>query len=340
MTWVVPLSALRTAQVALLSAILDFTGSFSFMRKLALAFAILLVACAGPGVKEVLQHHDQPRRQELAATPFFPHDAYQGGPAALATLLTASGYPATPEELAPQVYVPAHKRSGQTEMLAAARHRGALTLMIPARLDALLAEVAAGNPVLVLQNRGFSWAPAWHYAVVVGYDLDSKDVWLRSGTTRREEMSLNTFARSWERSGNWAFLTLPPGKLPASVDQDMFTRALLEYEQSAPIEDVRRTYAAAAEHWRDDLVLAIGAGNSAYIAHDFMAARAAFQQAVDAHPDSAPAHNNLANVELALGHYAEAQQHAERALQLAAPDSSLRPLILDTLAAIQERRPH
>lgn len=281
------------------------------MHKLILALTVLLVACAGPGVKEVLQRHDQPRRHELTATPFFPQDAYQSGPAALATLLTASGYPTTPEELTPQVYVPAREGSVQTEMLAAARRRGALTLMIPARLDALLAEVAAGNPVLVLKNRGFSWAPAWQYAVVIGYDLDSKDVWLWSGTTKREEMSLNAFARSWERSGNWGFLTLPPGKLPASVDQDVFTRALLEYEISAPPEDVRRTYAAAAERWRDNLVLSIGAGNSAYIAHDFRTARSAFQQAVDAHPDSAAAHNNLANVELALGHYAEAQQHAE-----------------------------
>ena len=309
------------------------------VRSWVLALAVFLASCAGPGVKEALQNHEQPRRHELTATPFFPQDAYQCGPAALATLLTAAGYPATPEALTPQVYVPARGGSLQVEMLAVARHRGALTLVVPPRLEALFAEVTAGNPVLVLQNRGVSWAPVWHYAVVVGYDLDRKDVWLRSGTTRREEMSLNAFARTWERSGNWAFMALPPGKLPASVDEDTFTRALLEYEKSASPEDVRRTYAAAAERWRDNLVLAIGAGNSAYVAHDFIAARAAFSQAVTAHPDSAAAHNNLANVELALGHYAEAQQHAERALALAAPDSTLRPLILDTLAAIDQRRP-
>lgn len=309
------------------------------MRWFVLALAVMLAACAGPGVREVVQRDDLPRRQELTGTPFFPQDAYQCGPAALATALTAAGYPATPDVLTPQVYVPARQGSLQVEMLAAARRNGALTLVIPPRLEALLAEVAAGNPVVVMQNLGFSWAPAWHYAVVIGYDLDRKDIWLRSGTTKREEMSLNTFARTWERSGNWGFLTLPAGKLPASVDQEAFTRALLEYEKSAPPEAVRSTYAAAAERWRDNLVLAIGAGNSAYVAHDFAAARAAFRQAVDSHPDSPAAHNNLANVELALGHYAEAQQHAEQALSLAASDSPLRPLILDTLAAIQQRRP-
>lgn len=309
------------------------------LRCVILALAVALTACAGPGVKETLQRYEQPRRQELAGTPFFSQEAYQCGPAALATVLTAAGYPVQPEALVSQVYVPARQGSLQVEMLAAARRHGALTLVIPPRLDALLAEVAAGNPVLVLQNLGFSWVPVWHYAVVVGYDLDRRQVWLRSGTTKREEMGLDTFARTWARSGNWAFVVLSPGRLPASVDQDTFTRALLEYEKSAPPADVRKAYAAAAGRWRDNLVLAIGAGNSAYAEHDFIAAQAAFAQAVDAHPDSAAAHNNLANVELALGHYAEAQQHAERALSLVAPDSSLRPLVLETLAEIRQRRP-
>jgi hypothetical protein len=183
------------------------------VRAWVVLLTLLLASCAGPGVKEALQQHDQPRRHELTATPFFPQDAYQCGPAALATILTAAGYPATPEALTPQV-VPAREGSLQVEMLAASRNRGALTLMLPPRLEALLKEVAAGNPVLVLQNRGLSWVPAWHYAVVVGYDLDRRDVWLRSGTTERDEMSLNAFARTWARSGNWAFMALPPGQTP------------------------------------------------------------------------------------------------------------------------------
>lgn len=309
------------------------------LRCVILALAVALTACAGPGVKEALQRYEQPRRQELAGTPFFPQEAYQCGPAALATVLTAAGYPVQPDALVSQVYVPDRQGSLQVEMLAASRRHGALTLVIPPRLDALLAEVAAGNPVLVLQNLGFSWVPVWHYAVVVGYDLDRRQVWLRSGTTKREEMSLDTFASTWARSGNWAFVALSPGRLPASVDQDAFARALLEYEKSASPADVRKTYAAAAKRWRASLVLAIGAGNSAYAEHDFIAAQAAFAQAVAAHPDSPAAHNNLANVELALGHYAEAQQHAERALSLVAPDSSLRPLVLKTLAEIRQRRP-
>src|SRR2546422_3737218 len=35
-------------------------------------------------------------------------------------------------------------------------------------LSDLLAEVAAGHPVLVFQNLGLHWIPRWHFAVAVG----------------------------------------------------------------------------------------------------------------------------------------------------------------------------
>ena len=44
--------------------------------------------------------------RELTQVPFFPQTIHQCGPAALATVLGWSGVPATPEELAPQVYIP------------------------------------------------------------------------------------------------------------------------------------------------------------------------------------------------------------------------------------------
>jgi hypothetical protein len=50
-------------------------------------------------------------------------------------------------------------------------------------VTALAAELAAGRPVLVLQNLGLERAPVWHYAVVDG--IDQGDVILRSGTQQR-----------------------------------------------------------------------------------------------------------------------------------------------------------
>src|SRR3569623_3150374 len=73
--------------------------------------------------------------------------------------------------------------------LAQQRRYQRLPNVLEPELAALLREVGAGHPVQVLQNRGLSWAPRWHYAVVVGYDLARDEVVLRSGTERRHRVS-------------------------------------------------------------------------------------------------------------------------------------------------------
>ena len=84
-------------------------------------------------------------------------------------------------------------------------------------LTALLEEIAAGNPVLVLQNLGLDVAPVWHYAVVVGYDLDRQILVLRSGTTPRRITGLAKFERTWERSEYWGMVITPNDRVPVTA---------------------------------------------------------------------------------------------------------------------------
>ena len=107
---------------------------------------------------------------QLDTTPFFPQREHECGPAALATLLGAAGQEASPEVLAPLLLVPGFEGSLQPELLAQARRRGFVAQPIAPTLAALVAELRAGRPVLVLQNNGLGWYPKWHYAVVIGYD--------------------------------------------------------------------------------------------------------------------------------------------------------------------------
>ena len=97
-------------------------------------------------------------------------------PAALATVLVASGVNVSPEALVPMVYVPLRQGSFQVEMVAAARSFDRLAYQIPPTLDALFAEISMGHPVLVLQNQGLSWYPRWHFAVVRGFDIKRRRV--------------------------------------------------------------------------------------------------------------------------------------------------------------------
>ncbi|MGD8236773.1 MAG: hypothetical protein PVJ65_11540, partial [Chromatiales bacterium] len=67
---------------------------------------------------------------QLADTPFFPQQAYQCGPAALATVLNANGVSISPEQLVPQVYLPERRGSLQVEMIAAARRYDQVPVVI------------------------------------------------------------------------------------------------------------------------------------------------------------------------------------------------------------------
>lgn len=305
-------------------------------RALLAAAALALGGCAAPGVERAAARPDLPGRVELAATPFFPQEDFLCGPAALATSLSAVGLATVPDALTPEVYVPARQGSLQIEMLAAARRHGAVAYVLPDRLDALLAEVAAGHPVLVLQNMGLDWAPSWHYAVAIGYDLAAGELILRSGTERRQVLTLNTFQYTWNRSQRWAFVALPPGRLPASVDAPGAAEAVAAFARVGSQADGYRAYAAAAARWPEDLVLAIGLGNSAYALGRLAEARSIFESTTRRHPDSGAAFNNLAHVLAELGDYPAARAAARRALEIGGP---WREAARATLDQIERRQP-
>lgn len=305
-----------------------------------LVFAFMLSSCAATGVREVTIDPKLPRYSELKQTPFFPQQEYHCGPAALATALHAVDIRVSPDTLAPEVYIPSRKGSLQIEMLAAARRHGALAVKIAPDLGAVLKEIAAGNVVVVMQNLGLSWAPSWHYAVVVGYDLDKELMWLRSGTYERFEMSLSTFQRTWARSQYWAFVAMRPGSLPATAGLDSVIQALVAFEKNASVGDKTLAYTAAVKRWPDNLVLLMGLGNSAFMAGDLTAAASAFSTAIEKHPESAAAYNNYANVLLAQRKYREAKVAAEHGLQLAQKDAKLQAQIKATLDDISSASTH
>lgn len=298
--------------------------------------AVLLTGCATPP-RALLQESASrlPPRAELAATPFFPQERYQCGPAALSMSLATAGINVTPDTLKPQVYVPQREGSLQPEMLAAARRNGAVAMTIPPSLDALLTELAAGHPVLVLQNLSLSWMPLWHYAVAIGYDLAQDEIILRSGTTERLTMPLYTFDKTWDRGARWAMVTLPPGRLPATVEEATAVDALLAFEKTGDAARARKAYASALQRWPHNLALQLGLGNTAYAAGDRRAAAAAFRQATQEHPDNAPAFINLATVLLELGEVKQARRAAESAFALGGP---WRETAATTLKSIEKRK--
>jgi hypothetical protein len=199
-----------------------------------LCAALLLAGCATPQTQAVLrQQGDLPRQMELAGVPYHPQDANQCGPATLAMAMGAHGTTVAPEILAQQVYLPEKAGSLQVEMLSATRRHGFVAYLIDPTLTALLGEIAAGRPVIVLENLAFNWYPQWHYAVAIGYDLDRGTIVLRSGAEQRQVLPLTTFEHLWARSGYWGLLALPPDQLPAHANETRYVAAAVALETTA-----------------------------------------------------------------------------------------------------------
>ena len=255
-----------------------------------------------------------PTRVELTRTPFFPQTELHCGPAALATALGALGLAASPETLGREVFLPARSGSLQTEMLAGARRHGAVAVRIPGTVESALREVAAGDVVVVLLNLGLAIAPRWHYAVVVGYDLEQRELLMRSGSTERDRISLRTFEHTWARSGHWAFVAVPPGRWPVTARVDAATEAAIGFERSASPAQAMKVYETGLTRWPESLPLAIGLGTSAHAVGDTARAKEVFRRAGEQHGSGA-AWLNLARLLQSEGKRDEAIAAAQRALR-------------------------
>jgi tetratricopeptide (TPR) repeat protein len=277
-----------------------------------------------------------PPRAELDTVPFFAQEEYQCGPAALAMALNAAGIAATPDALTEQVYIPARKGSLQVEMLASARRHGLLAYELAPELKDVLAEVAAGNAVIVLQNLGL-WAfhPYWHYAVVIGYDLETKQILLHSGTKARRAMAIGLFEFLWIDGRRWAMVALAPGRLPASAREASYATAAAALEQAGRIAEAHRAYEALLERWPANLVGLMGLGNTAYALGRTAEAETAFRTATAAHPLAAAAFNNLAQTLADQGKLEAALDAARKAVSL---EGASLPAAKATLEEILKQR--
>jgi hypothetical protein len=303
---------------------------------LGLACALLLGACATPHQTAALLQNVPPGLQQpvvVANVPFFPQDAYQCGPAALATLLAASELAVTPEQLVPLVYVPGRQGSFQVELVAAARSFGRLAYRIAPTLEALFTEVAAGHPVLVLQNLGIDWIPRWHFAVVKGFDVQSRTVLLNSGVHENYPTALATFERTWARAEHWAIVALQPPAMPATAEPAPYFSALVAMEQSNAPELVEKGYASGLAAWPTDRNLLMGYGNLLYAQGSANAAMERFRAVVRHHPDYAPALNNLAQILYEQGELEQALDYARQAVALGGIYLETYQSTLDTIQA-------
>ncbi len=255
------------------------------------------------------------RQRELVNTAFFPQTEYHCGPAALASILQHHNISIEPEDIVRLVYTPRLQGSLQVEMVAASRQFDLLPVKLDGRLESLFREVDAGNPILVLQNLGLDVYPLWHYAVVVGYNLDTQSIVLRSGTEKRLVRPFDNFERTWQRAGYWGLIIVQPDQIPVTADANVFLDTVIELEQTGHLNSAYRAYQQASKRWPDSLIAYMGIGNTAFALGQYSDSVSAYQQLLAISPEAANAWNNLA--------YALAKQGKKQS-SFAAIDNAIR----------------
>lgn len=282
-----------------------------FLRIAALlGLTALLSACAGraPIMPTPADLADFPNRVMLDEVPFHAQDAYQCGPASLAMVLNHRKIAATPDELKDRVYLPERNGTLQVEMISAARDRDLLVYPLEKQLEAILSELNAGNPVLVMQNLAFDWYPQWHYAVVIGYDLSAEEMIVHSGLNAAQREPFQVFMRTWDRADRWARVMLPPGELPATANPLTYLKAASDLEQTGRLDSALRSYQTAAAEWPEQPAARLGLGNTYWALDERQTALDHFQRLVNDFPNFQPGWNNLATGLATLGCTTQAEQ--------------------------------
>jgi tetratricopeptide (TPR) repeat protein len=259
---------------------------------------------------------DIPPQVELTDVPFFPQQQYHCGPSSLASIINYRGTLVEPDQIARMIYVPGLKGSLQVEVEAATRQFEMLPVQLDGKLESLLREIAAGNPIFVLQNLGLDSVPVWHYEVVVGYDLSERVVVLRSGVNARVLRSFTLFEKTWQRADHWALVVVPVDSIPVTASADAYLDAVVDMEQVGRIESANHAYSTALRRWPENMLAYTGLGNSYYAMGEFVAAEAAYRSALMIDPQKAEVWNNLAYTLTQLGRHESSIDAIGRALEL------------------------
>ena len=275
-----------------------------------LALATLLTACAPALPLRVQDFGSGDERIELSKTAFFPSTERASAAAALATLLYTDGLDTIgPAQVTPllgnRTAVPALRG----ELVDVARRFERLPFVLPPTLNAVLAEVRSGKPVLVFQK-----LDGGRYSVVIGVDPLGNRLILRSGTDGRAYQPVDEFVARWKGGDQWAMVLGDGSKVPASATQEAWI-ATGEAATAAgyPALAERGAHAAIAR-WSNAVVPWVALGNARYAMKQWQGAQDAYVEALKRKPDNPVVRNNLALVLLERRCIALAEEQLERAV--------------------------
>ena len=289
-----------------------------------LLLLLLLSGCQSPPQsRQLLAEPPAISRQALlSAVPFYPQQDYFCGPTTLSEVAAYYGVEHSADSIASLTFTPGLQGSLQIEMAAASRQLGFVAYEQRGSLSQLLQLISEQIPVIVLQNNGLSWLPQWHYAVVIGYDLDRREIILHSGLSAEYRLPLATFERTWQRANYWLLAMLPPGRTSALLDPFLYTRACQDLLQTRQTAAGVTALISATEQWPDYWLPYFLLGNH-FLALAPAEAATWFAQGLPLAKQQPAYLNNYALVLSELGCKAQALELIKAARQLAPDDANI-----------------
>ena len=258
-----------------------------------------LAACAATFDPDERLSFEAPTRAEVPGVPLIKQEDFYCGPSSIAMVMQWAGSEITQQEVAALAFSPGAGGTYLADMIGSSRRLGQLAVEIT-NFDQLLAEVAAGRPVIVFQNLGLGVLPLWHFGVVTGYDFDKDEVYLNSGQLDKMVMPFAVFERTWRRGDYWGLVVLPPDQLPATASEADVLSAAAALERVAQFQAAETLYETGAAQWPENWLWQFGLGNARYAQGNLRGARQALRQARRLDPSIAEVRANLAFVEREL----------------------------------------
>jgi tetratricopeptide (TPR) repeat protein len=234
-----------------------------------------------------------------AGVPFHPQKGFRCGPAAMAAMLEWTGIAVTPADLEGRFYGEAPDPRARLEETA--RTYGRLAYPVSGT-EQMLNELAAGHPVLMLENLGVASQPLWNCAVAVGYRDNGATLLINGGAQPARPRPRRTVERLWAETEEWGMVVLRPGDLPATATAAGMVNAARDLAQAGRTWEAVLTYDATLSQWPRDAEALMGLGAGLYALGDVRGAADAYRLAASVAKDPAPALDALGHVLASIGH--------------------------------------
>ena len=265
---------------------------------------------------------DVARQADISSLPFYPQQEYFCGPTTLSEVFNYYGHNVSPDNLAPDTFIPAKQGTLQIEMLAATRQQGLLAYSSRSDMTQLVQLINEGKPIIVLQNLSIEWFPMWHYAVVKGYDLDAQEFILHTGVTPDHRMSYELFERTWQRAKYWMLSAVPAGDTSKYFEPFIYINAAHDLLTVGQSEAAIASLKAATQQWPDAWLAYFLLANH-YLGQDLNQSLNWFSQGYAVAEQQAMYLNNYAYALSLAGCQQRAKEMIEQALKLAPQDDNL-----------------